>query len=68
MLDCGFVVPAAGVSIANENDQLLIDNDLSDLLGQYALSLCVARQRRCLWLVVGWPARMYGILAPEAAE
>lgn len=64
--DCHFTLPDHPIS-GGSNDEMLVNAEMADLLGQYALALGINRQRRCLWLIFGWPHRTYGVLDPDSA-
>ena len=54
--------------VADADDVISLDDELADTFVQLAFALGLARVRRCLWLVHGWPHRMARILVPELAE
>lgn len=60
MEDAGFTLGRLkGSDVANT---LIVEEDeRSDLAGRFATALALARLRRCLWLITGWPHLMHAI-------
>jgi hypothetical protein len=48
------------------NDDMLHDQEIANVLGEFALALATRRVVRCLWFLRAWPCRMVGLLGNEA--
>ena len=65
--DCEFCVDAdtAPIGMKPSNYIVIVDDELSETMGQFCLALVAARMRRCLGILQGWPRRMIAALIPE---
>ena len=61
---CGFCMSPR----APDNDTMQEDEEMADMFGQYSLSLAVARQKRVLDFLVGYPRSMAKVLTPAQAQ
>ena len=64
LIDCGFCMGPN----APDNDTMQEDEEMADMFGQYSLSLAVARQKRVLDFLVGYPRSMAKVLTPAQAQ
>jgi hypothetical protein len=61
---CGFLIPADkdDVDEASVNMDILIEDEFAEKFGNLVTSLIALRQRRCLWMIGGWPTKMTTVL------
>eukprot|EP00969_Alexandrium_andersonii_P016096 704525-Alexandrium_andersonii.AAC.1 len=52
---CFFSLPSNVAAVANIEMEILIDDEMAEVMGQFSLHLAMKRCQRCLWLVSGWP-------------
>jgi hypothetical protein len=64
LIACDFQVPAESYVDPELDQNIIVDDEFADLLGQFCLALSSARLRRGMWMF-GWPTRMVSCLKSD---